>query len=155
MQTSLRCSMPASAAEVFDLAAHVEEWPRLLAHYRQVRVLTAGPPRLVQMAATRPVVGRLGIPVWWRAVQRCDPVARRITFEHVAGATRGMTVEWRIEATSDDSAEVTLSHWFSPRWPVPDRLIGLIVGEYFVNGIARRTLRGLEISLTAGRRVPH
>jgi hypothetical protein len=26
-----------------------------------------------------------------------------------------------------------------PRWPVPDALVRAVVGEYFVNGVARRT----------------
>jgi hypothetical protein len=36
---------------------------------------------------------------------------------------------------------VEIRHVFEPRWPVPDALLQAIVGDYFVNGVARRTLR--------------
>jgi len=36
---------------------------------------------------------------------------------------------------------VRIRHVFEPRWPVPSELVRLIVGEYFVNGVDRRTLR--------------
>jgi ribosome-associated toxin RatA of RatAB toxin-antitoxin module len=128
---------------VFALAAAVEDWPRILPHYRWVRLLSdegAG-RRIVEMAARRDVVGRLGFPLHWVAIETADPIRNRIEFEHVRGVTRGMQVAWTIEEDASSSVLVQIRHVFHPAWPVPDGLVRQVVGEYFVNGVARRTLR--------------
>jgi hypothetical protein len=143
---------------VFRLASAVEEWPRILPHYRWVRVLGKDPlgRRTVEMAARRDVVGRFGFPLRWTAVQTLHPVERRIEFEHVHGVTRGMYVAWTIGSPANI---VSIRHLFQPQWPVPDALVHHIVGEYFVNGVARRTLRIItelaESGLTPEPRMPH
>jgi aromatase len=129
---------------VFQLAAAVEDWPRILPHYRRVRVLAShsDTQRTVSMAARRDVFPGpgLGIPLWWTAIQTIDTHAHRVEFEHVRGISRGMRVAWTIER-GDAGVVVQIRHVFEPYWPVPDVLVRLIVGEYFVNGVARRTLR--------------
>jgi ribosome-associated toxin RatA of RatAB toxin-antitoxin module len=128
---------------VFELAAAVEDWPRILPHYRWVRLLSddgAG-RRTVEMAARRDVVSGLGFPLHWVAIETVDPIGHRIEFEHVRGVTRGMQVAWTIEADSSSSVLVRIRHVFQPAWPVPDGLVRQVVGEYFVNGVARRTLQ--------------
>ena len=54
---------------------------------------------LVDFVARRPFVPvlGLGLPVAWRARTWAEPAARRLRFVHVAGATSGMDVTWRIE----------------------------------------------------------
>jgi aromatase len=128
---------------VFALAAAVEDWPRILPHYRRVRVLSddgAG-RRTVDMAARRDVVGGVGFPLHWVAVETTYPAEHRIEFTHAWGITRGMRVTWTIEPQADTGVLVSIRHVFQPAWPVPDRLVRQVVGEYFVNGVARRTLR--------------
>jgi ribosome-associated toxin RatA of RatAB toxin-antitoxin module len=144
MDTKIDRRIHADAAIVFELAAAVEDWPRILPHYRLVRVLaTDGPAkRTVLMAARRDVLPGLAIPLRWTATQVVDRQAHRIEFEHVRGITRGMRVAWTIERdAADDSVVAEIRHVFEPRWPAPEALIQLIVGEYFVNGVARRTLQ--------------
>jgi hypothetical protein len=51
-----------------------------------------------------------------------------------------MRVAWTIDPSSDSSVLVCIRHVFEPAWPLPPALVRLIVGEYFVNGVARRTL---------------
>src|ERR671937_2356736 len=133
--------MRADPRKVFGLAAGVEDWPRILPHYRWVRILSAGrdDTRMVEMAARRDVVGRLGFPLRWTAIQRVHLAEMRIEFEHVGGLTRGMRVAWTIAPRSDSTVRVQIRHVFEPRWPVPDTLVRAVVGEYFVNGVARRT----------------
>ena len=136
--------MRADPDSVFQLAAAVEDWPRILPHYRWVRVLARDGQRLVvEMAARRDVVGRLSIPLRWTAIETREPASRRLEFEHVRGVTRGMRVTWSIARARHDPAElvVQIRHVFEPRWPAPDWLVQRIVGDYFVNGVARRTLR--------------
>jgi len=142
MDTSIRRRMRADPTIVFQLAAAVEDWPRILPHYRWVRVLASHPDgsRTVAMAASRDVLPGLGVPLRWTAIQTLHERERRIEFEHVRGITRGMRVAWTIEP--DQSAlAVEIRHVFEPRWRVPDALVRLIVGDYFVNAVARRTLR--------------
>ena len=124
---------------MFGLAARVEDWPELLPHYRWVRIhRQAGSERVVEMAARRQVVGRLGVPLWWVAIQTLYPTEQRIEFRHIGGLTRGMWVEWRVDADM-----VSIQHVFRPRWPIPDAIVRSIVGEYFVNGVAQLTLARL------------
>jgi hypothetical protein len=60
-----------------------------------------------------------------------------LRFEHVAGATRGMSVVWDIAAGDQpDGCRVTISHDFSPRIPGFARL----VDRFFTRPIAGRTL---------------
>jgi len=144
MDTSISRTVRADPAVIFDLAAEVQDWPRILPHYRWVRVLArAGPhQRTVEMAARRDVVGRIvAVPLHWVAVETTDPDRGRIEFEHIGGITKGMRVAWTIERSSDSTVHVRIRHVFEPNWPVPSVLVRLVVGEYFVNGVARRTLR--------------
>jgi aromatase len=94
----------------------------------------------VEMAARRDVVAGLAIPLQWTSIVTLHEHQRRIEFEHIRGITRGMQVAWTIEPW-DSGLRVQIRHIFVPRWPVPDPLVRRIVGEYFVNGVARRTLR--------------
>ena len=144
METFIERTVGADPMKIYGLAAAVEDWPRILPHYRWVRVLSSDRPdaRVVDMAARRDVVGRLGIPLRWTAVQRLYPREARIEFDHVGGVTRGMRVEWTIRPGSLDASTVIvrIRHVFQPSWPVPDRIVQAVLGEYFVNGVARRTL---------------
>jgi ribosome-associated toxin RatA of RatAB toxin-antitoxin module len=128
---------------LFELAAAVEDWPRILPHYRWVRVLSddGHGRRTVEMAARRDVLPGLAVPLRWTAIESALPEQRRIEFEHVRGVTRGMHVAWTITPRAAGVIDVRIRHVFAPRWPAPDVLVRAIVGEYFVNGVARRTLR--------------
>jgi ribosome-associated toxin RatA of RatAB toxin-antitoxin module len=140
VDTCISRHVHASAQTIFDVAARVEDWPRLLPHYRAVRVLHADQgERVVEMAAYRSVVGNIRVPLWWVAAQRVYPEEGRIEFRHVQGVTRGMWVEWSI-AAEQAGCFIRIRHVFWPRWAVPDVLVRAVVGEYFVNGVARRTL---------------
>jgi ribosome-associated toxin RatA of RatAB toxin-antitoxin module len=142
VNTSIAVAIRAEPERIFGLAARVEDWPRLLPHYRWVRILRDdGRRRVMEMAARRD-----GIPVRWTAVQEQHPDEGLITFHHVRGVTRGMDVAWTLRPIDPPGTTlVHIWHGFEPRWPlVPDRLVELVVGQYFVNGIAARTLAGLR-----------
>ncbi len=143
MDTSISRDIRADPRVIFDLAAEVQDWPRILPHYRWVHVLGSQEPdkRTVEMAARRDVLpGGFGFPLRWTAVQTTFPAQGRIEFEHIGGITRGMHVAWTIDPNAGSHTLVRIRHVFEPRWPVPSALVHLIVGEYFVNGVARRTL---------------
>ena len=132
----------------FDIVRNVEHWPLHLAHYRFVRFLERAKDGggIVEMAANRPF-GPLNWPTWWLSeMQVVDEsgAAPAVRFRHIGGITKGMDVEWRLEAR-DGGTHVELVHaWDGPRWP----LIGVfaataVIGPVFVHGIAARTLTGL------------
>ena len=157
MRSSIGIDVAAPPRLVFDLARDVEQWPALLPHYVRVRVLErhADGSRTAQMVAIRsvvPVLG-LGIPVAWRARTWAEAPATRLRFRHLAGATKGMDVTWRIEAR-DGGCRVEIEHDFRPRV----RPWAWIVDRLFVRPIAGRTLRTFRsiaeaVSVAAGQSV--
>jgi ribosome-associated toxin RatA of RatAB toxin-antitoxin module len=129
----------APADLVFRLARDVERWPRLLPHYVSVRPVERRPDGslVADMIARRSLVGLigLGVPVAWRSRTWSEPDLRRLRFVHVAGATRGMDVTWRIEPTAD-GCRVSIEHDFRPRLPG----WAAFVDRLFTRPIAGRTL---------------
>jgi aromatase len=134
-ETAVRIRGPADT--IYRYAAQVERWPRILPHYRDVRVLAAdGPARLVEMKARRG-----WIPLWWCARQTLLPEARRIRFTHVRGITRGMEVEWRLDPVDRGEVAVSIVHDLRLRWPLIGPMVArAIIGPMFVEPTARATL---------------
>jgi ribosome-associated toxin RatA of RatAB toxin-antitoxin module len=149
MRSTIALDVAAPPEVVFRLARDVTRWPELLPHYVSVRVIDrAGDRTLSEMVARRPLLPALGlgIPVAWRARTWAEPATLRLRFQHVAGATRGMDVTWRIEPTAG-GCRVTIEHDFRRRIGLP--LIGPLLGEetfprfvdrLFTRPIAGRTL---------------
>ena len=77
----------------------------------------------------------LGLPVAWRARTWAEPATLRLRFVHVAGATKGMDVTWRIEPRAG-GAHVSIDHDFRPRIAV----FAPFVDRFFTRPIAGRTL---------------
>jgi len=132
---------------IFDAAANVEQWPRILPHYRWVRILDrrdgAG-GGTVEMAAWRPF-GVARYPTWWVSDMTVDRPAREIRYRHVRGITRGMDVLWRLEPRSDGVSVTIVHEWAGPAWPLIGSLAArLVIGPVFIHGIARRTLAGIK-----------
>ena len=60
--------MRAPKREIFETAANLELWPKILPHYRYITYLERGPTRnVVIMAATRS-----GIPISWTSEEIID-----------------------------------------------------------------------------------
>ena len=140
-----RAAVRATPERTFPIAADVERWPEFLPHYRWVRVLERSADHaVVEMAAWRPF-GLLRYPVWWVSEMIVDQSAHRITYRHVRGITRGMAVEWRVEATASGSDVRIVHEWAGPSWPLIGTLAAsLIIGPVFIHGIASRTLAGVK-----------
>lgn len=130
----------ASPKRVFRLAEAVERWPELLPHYRYVTTLgRQGSVRKVRMAASRD-----GIPVRWTSLLYPVPRLGRIRFRHVAGVTKGMEVEWRLERR-DGGTHVTIEHWLRLPWPPVLRQLGeYIISRYFISNVAGKTLARMK-----------
>jgi hypothetical protein len=105
---------------------------------------------VVDFVARRPLIGvlGLGLPVVWRARAWSEPRGRRLRFVHVAGATKGMDVTWRIEPTATGGCRVEIHHRFEPSIPG----FAAFVDRGFTRPIAGRTLatfRALAEALTS------
>jgi ribosome-associated toxin RatA of RatAB toxin-antitoxin module len=141
MHSTIAIDVDAPADLVFALARDVERWERLLPHYARSRAIEgrADGSLLVDFVARRPLgllgVLGLGLPVTWRARTWNEPANRRLRFAHVAGATKGMDVTWRIDAVGAGS-QVSIDHDFRPRIP----LFAAFVDHGFTRPIAGRTL---------------
>src|SRR5678816_2419384 len=92
-----RISIHAPLARVFDVARDVEAWPRILSHYRWVRVLErrSDDDLVVEMAAWRPF-GLVRYPTWWVSHMTVDRIAHEVRYRHIRGITRGMDVIWSV-----------------------------------------------------------
>lgn len=139
MLSSLSIDIDAPPELVFRLARRVDRWEVLLPHYarsRVVRELDRG-ALVVAFVARRPLIGILGLgmPVVWQARTWNEPGLCRLRFLHVAGATKGMDVTWRIEP-SGSGARVSIDHDFRPWLPG----FAPFVDRFFTRHIARRTL---------------
>ena len=141
MHSTIGIDIAAPADLVFALARDVVRWERLLPHYARSRVAErrADGSVVVDFVARRPfpVVGilGLGIAVTWRARTWNEPATHRLRFVHVAGATRGMDVTWRIDPTAD-GCHVAIDHDFRPRFAP----FAAFVDRAFTRPIAGRTL---------------
>ncbi len=139
MHSTIAIEVAAPPALVFALARDVERWERLLPHYARSRALErrADGSLVVDFVARRPFIGLLGLglPVAWRSRTWNEPATRHLRFAHVAGATKGMDVTWRIEEVGGGS-RVSIDHDFRPRLA----FFAAFVDRAFTRPIARRTL---------------
>ncbi len=89
--------MRAPKMSIFETAANLELWPKILPHYRYIRYLERSPNRnLVVMAAMRS-----GIPISWTSEQIIDRDRLEIRFHHLKAFTKGMRVVWTFKETPE------------------------------------------------------
>ena len=139
--------MQAPTALCFEVAADVENWPRILPHYRWVRFERKEDfgRGIVEMAAWRPFPAGINYPTWWVSemhVSRSEPA---VYYRHVRGVTRGMAVKWEFTALASGRTRVRIVHdWAGPAWPLIRGIAAnLVIGPHFVSAIAQRTLAGV------------
>src|SRR4051812_7038200 len=95
MHTANSIIIRAPKATIFETAADLELWPKILPHYRYIRYLERGTDRnLVVMAAVRS-----GIPISWTSEQVIDREKFEVRFHHLKAWTRGMRVVWTFRET--------------------------------------------------------
>ncbi len=158
MYTETSVVMQGPRGRIFALGAAIEDWPLILPHYRSV-MLTERTVRadgtthkVATMKAWRLLpFGR--IPVGWKTIQESNPATGLLHFLHIGGFTKGMDVYWRL-IPEGDATRVTITHDFTLRWPVGELVAHRIVGQFFVDAIARRTLRCLKAMVEAGNLTP-
>ena len=134
--------MQASRAEIFETAANLENWPKILPHYRYIKYLERGGNRnVVIMAATRS-----GIPISWTSEQIIDREKIEVRFHHLKAFTKGMFVVWTFKETPA-GVVVEIAHQLNFRVPALAPLMELIIGDFIIRHVANRTLQCMKAYL--------
>jgi ribosome-associated toxin RatA of RatAB toxin-antitoxin module len=134
----------APRTEIFETAANLELWPRILPHYRYIRYLTRGRDRnIVVMAAVRS-----GIPISWTSEEIIDREDMKIHFHHLKAWTKGMLVVWTF-SDARDGILVTISHDLRFRIPALAPIVDPIIGNFFISNVANKTLRCMKAYVEA------
>jgi ribosome-associated toxin RatA of RatAB toxin-antitoxin module len=124
---------------IFETAADLELWPKILPHYRYIRFLERSPDRNVVVMAAQ----RSGIPISWTSEQIIDRERFEIHFVHLKAWTKGMRVVWTFSDTRD-GVLVTISHDLRFRIPVLAPFVDPIIGDFFIHNVANKTLRCMK-----------
>jgi hypothetical protein len=142
MHTANTIIIRAPRMAIFETAANLELWPKILPHYRYIRYLERGLDRnLVVMAATRS-----GIPISWTSEQIIDRKSLEIHFHHLKAWTKGMHVVWSFKETPDGIL-VEIMHELRFRIRALAPLAEPIIGNFFIHPVAGQTLRCMKAYL--------
>jgi ribosome-associated toxin RatA of RatAB toxin-antitoxin module len=132
----------APKGKIFETAANLELWPKILPHYRYIRYLERGVDRnLVVMAAVRS-----GIPITWTSEQIIDRERCEVRFHHLKAWTKGMEVVWRFKETPA-GVLVEIIHDLRFRIRLLAPLVEPIISKGFIHPVASRTLRWMKMYL--------
>ena len=136
--------MRAPKMAIFETAANLELWPKILPHYRYIRYLERGENRnIVVMAAVRS-----GIPIKWTSEQIIDRHRVEVRFNHLKAFTKGMHVVWTFTETVD-GVRVEIVHDLQFRIPLLAPLADPIIGDFFTHSVANKTLRCMKAYVEA------
>ena len=142
MHTGNSIIIHAPKTRIFETAANLELWPKILPHYRYIRYLERGPDRnLVVMAAVR-----AGFPISWTSEQIIDRDRCEIRFHHLKAWTKGMDVVWTFRETPA-GVVVEILHDLRFRIPFLAPLVEPIIGNGFVRPVATKTLSCMKAFL--------
>ena len=139
MQTGNSIIMHAPRELIFETAADLAQWPRILPHYRYIRFLEQRPGRsIVEMAALRS-----GIPISWTSEFVVDRERMELRFLHLKAFTRGMRVVWTFKETPA-GVLVEIMHALRFRLPALAPIAEPIIGGFFIHHVANQTLRAMK-----------
>ena len=131
--------MHAPKMAIFDTAADLELWPKILPHYRYIHYLERGPNRDVVVMAAR----RSGIPIKWTSEQIIDRERVEIHFNHLKAFTKGMHVVWTFDQREDDVL-VTILHDLNFRVKILAPIADKVIGDFFIGNVANKTLHCMK-----------
>jgi ribosome-associated toxin RatA of RatAB toxin-antitoxin module len=119
------------------MVSDLSRWPELLPHYRYIQFLGKDQGRnIVRMAAVR----YPGIPISWVSAYEADAQRLELRFEHLRKWTKGMRVIWTLNPTRDGT-RVEITHNLKFRIPMLAWIVEPIVGGFFIENIAAKTLK--------------
>jgi hypothetical protein len=132
----------APLARVFQDTSNLLLWPKVLPHYRWIRVLNVGDDGLIVKMAAR----RGWLPVRWTSRYKVDPNVPELHFEHLKAFTRGMKVRWTYTPTPD-GVLVSIIHELDRPSAFGRWFARHVVSDRFIRPIAARTLSGFKAYL--------
>jgi ribosome-associated toxin RatA of RatAB toxin-antitoxin module len=139
MQTGNSIIIQAPREAIFETAADLASWPRILPHYRYIRFLEGNSQRsIVEMAALRS-----GIPISWTSEFVVDRERMELRFLHLKKFTRGMKVVWTFKETPA-GVLVEIVHALRFRIPALAPIAEPIIGGFFIHHVANQTLRAMK-----------
>jgi ribosome-associated toxin RatA of RatAB toxin-antitoxin module len=139
----------APKSDIFETAANLELWPKILPHYRYIHYLERRPGRnVVVMAAVRS-----GIPISWTSEQVIDRDRVEIRFLHLKAWTKGMRVVWSFKETPV-GVLVEIVHDLKFRNRILGPLVEPIIGRLFIHHVASRTLSCLKMHVERSAALP-
>ena len=139
MHTANSIIIRAPKEAIFETAANLELWPKILPHYRYIEYLERSDDRnLVVMAARR-----AGIPISWTSEQIIDRERCEIRFHHLKAFTKGMDVVWLFRETPA-GVVVEIVHDLQFRCRPLAPIMEPIIGSGFVHPVATRTLHCMK-----------
>jgi ribosome-associated toxin RatA of RatAB toxin-antitoxin module len=124
---------------IFETAANLELWPKILPHYRYIRYLERGPERNVVVMAAQ----RSGIPIVWTSEEIIDRERMEVRFHHLKAFTKGMEVVWTFQETPG-GVIVEITHDLAFRIPFLAPVAVPLIGNFFIHHVANKTLRCMK-----------
>lgn len=121
--------------KIFQATSNLLLWPKVLPHYRWIRILQAGDDGLVVKMAAR----RGWLPIQWTSRFQVDPKTPGLRFEHLQAFTRGMKVQWTYTPTPE-GVLVKISHELERASAFGRWFAHYVLGEMFIKPVATRTL---------------
>src|ERR1700682_6782493 len=136
--------MRAPKMSIFETAANLESWPKILPHYRYIHYLERSQNRnVVVMASTRS-----RIPISVTSEQIIDREKCEVRFHHLKAWTKGMRVVWTFEETPT-GVLVEIAHDIRFRVPALAPIVDPIVGDFFIRNVANKTLHCMKAYVEA------
>ncbi len=133
----------APRASIFEAAADLSQWPRILPHYRWIRYLEKSPYKNVVVMGAK----RGWIPIQWTSEQEIDYDRCEVRFRHLKAFTKGMNVVWTFKETSE-GVHVNIAHDLKSTIPLIGSIITeWIIGDFFIHYVANKTLLHMKIYL--------
>jgi aromatase len=129
---------------IFETAANLELWPKILPHYRYIRYLERGPDRNVVVMAAQ----RSGIPIKWTSEEIIDRDRVEIRFYHLKAFTKGMKVVWKFTDLAD-GVLVEIAHDLKFRIPFLAAIAEPMIGDFFIGNVANKTLHCMKAYVEA------
>ena len=146
MHTTMSITMRVPKERIFETAADLSGWPRILPHYRYIKYKERSPRGNIVVMAAR----RSGIPIAWTSEQIIDREKMEVRFTHLKAFTKGMHVVWTFTDTPE-GVLVEIVHDLNFRVPALAPLADLIIGKFFIDAVAARTLRCMKDYLESGK----
>ena len=145
MHTATAIVMRAPREHIFETTANLENWPRLLPHYRYITYLERGARQADGSERHRVVMAarRGSLPIAWTSEQVIDRSATEVRFTHLRAWTKGMHVVWRYTPLPADpgAVRVEILHDMNFRFPPLAPLADRVIGNFFIEHVANQTLR--------------